>query len=728
MQDEDKNKIEENLEEDATIALFGAHSAGKTTFIQAICAQSKIPKLRSNPENNIIIYPVNGATQAYLADLNESYIKGHFPSPNKEEKELLFNIIEEGTRSKQIIFKVMDPPGEWLEPSAFKDSRYKTVQDFVKNVDCIYFFIEPSSFLDLPLMYVQKFLENYPRWWDDRFIREWNEMSQAITTKTTNGEKLNYFLANFKINPQLLSENGDISQAIQAILNSQQGDDEKLNLWRGLFMDHLFINDFGDQEINLQTMYWGPDRTSKCQSIPNAPDSIKIKRVNQLCEIADIFTKNQPNAHEQLLVNLLRSNNYTAQQTVENGLVNFTVANRKRQLVGQPISLIVPKCDQIPGFNEDSSPVTQLIPKELDDLRYVLKFDEFKEKLCDYWRGKLGSDTLINNLLSTYSGMISLLLNHQMDFQIFFVTGVGKVVFDVQAARYRPPLTGPKPRGVREPLAWFTQRYRRGAWAKRRIQILFRWGVAGIVFMALPVYLHVYSKKLDGVLIGSSVDETVLMSLSGWPMLGTGDLKEIMALVRKHQSMVSRVKGFRDSLTCQGTPNEIRPLLDNADKILNEFKRYSQELPVCRNRRIVEFGQMIAQLERTITTLNSWNRDGIKFRFPNTFDIGQNRRLQIILTDKNGILASDKISLGQDLTWKPGMFLTIKVDPDNIGGLYSRSDSIPNIDLLDPSKSIMLTVVQSQTNITENIPLSLAFLHDSFCHTLQEAMPPIPTY
>ncbi len=128
---------EEHLEEHATIALFGAHSAGKTTFIQAICAQSIRPELRNNPANKIVIHPVGNASQIYLLDLDVSYMKGHFPAPTKDEKELFFYIQEEDTSSSNI-FKIMDPPGEWLEPSQYtKNAEYNKVKEFVKDADCI---------------------------------------------------------------------------------------------------------------------------------------------------------------------------------------------------------------------------------------------------------------------------------------------------------------------------------------------------------------------------------------------------------------------------------------------------------------------------------------------------------------------------------------------------------------------------------------------------------------
>ena len=459
-----KSKTDDEMKHDVTIALFGAHSAGKSTYVQAICSQKGDDYGRP-----IRVSPIGSRSQDYIAQLDDSYARGFFPKATVSENQLKLYARYDHSNVGGLVFEMLDPPGEWVEVGGLKhdDPNRIKIQSYVNQADTLFFFAEPNTF-DSTLLQkeVEEAIPRLKTWKTER-EKYWNRFRGTLEKEMEFDEKLRIFLKYLPIPSERKKHDSSVAEAASFILSCASiGDEEKYDLLEGLFEDWSILALFESNQLNLQPLYWG-ETMDRAKILPRRPDSLShqsqvaveplVQRVYQLNSIAKELSSTS-NPHAPLsarLLRILQSDNLAALRSLIAGLTDLiTHSNSKTELLQhKPIAIIVPKCDQLPGF-ENSSPIISLIPGKLMCLRHTRDLENFKQELTSYWTHEQqfsGAEELIDSLFNEerYGQMIRDLMNIRANFQVFFVTAVGEVFFDQQSRSFLPPVNGPSPRGVR---------------------------------------------------------------------------------------------------------------------------------------------------------------------------------------------------------------------------------------------------------------------------------------
>ena len=160
-----------------------------------------------------------------------------------------------------------------------------------------------------------------------------------------------------------------------------------------------------------------------------------------------------------------------------------------------PIGLMITKADAIPGFEHENQ--VNLISRSAEYLK-AKSFVDFVDGICDQYHVKqdIVFQEQVRTLLQSMSIFFDFLMTLSMDFQVFFLSSVGKVRSEEQPdgqTLVRPP-ENPSGIGVKAPFLWVVDTIRQ----RERIAKFnaVRRGVFSLAVVVLMIYSLVYGLHL----------------------------------------------------------------------------------------------------------------------------------------------------------------------------------------------------------------------------------------
>ena len=494
-----------------SVALFGTASTGKTTYVQSVCSENNLEDyewLRFEPSEPVSV--------DYVRNLQARYDRGQWPEPNEEEARLPFQVrYRRKKNARQDIYGItlLDPPGEWLGfrevskkntqagtqsqstdiradegsgvfiPDAQEDSQdvRASVQEFINESDFVLFFAEPSTFLsEFAHSYINENISKLYEW-RDQFQKDWAQIEAKLLDDNLSQEgKLKAYLTMGGLGQGIATDGGPFSKAAEVIMglpttgtryNPETLEDtpvtqaDSIELLRLLYIDQFLLEEVdGVAKFMLEVLYRNP--VAEQRAIPLTElkvQGLPFYQVGKFLHIFDYLGEKDREVAVPLLVTAL-SNSTDSLSAASGALAQMIGShidrdgNLKKQI---PVAIVVPKCDLVPGLKDkESDKYAYLIPEELRHLRYDSDIGELERSLIAHWTGEgwKEADEVISGLFYSYRGMITNLADSRIDYQVFFVSAVGSVRWDDASQKYLPPVGGPKPRWVRKPFLWYSER------------------------------------------------------------------------------------------------------------------------------------------------------------------------------------------------------------------------------------------------------------------------------
>jgi hypothetical protein len=176
----------------------------------------------------------------------------------------------------------------------------------------------------------------------------------------------------------------------------------------------------------------------------------------------------------------------------------------KQKLIN--IAVVVTKADKLSPFQQTSPRPTILIPDQLRRYQNIKRgnIQTFTQALSEYWeKVDYRWPTIIRQLFETYEHFFKDLCNIKGDYQVFFVSAVGDVVWDTETRKTRPPATI-RPQGIEKPVEWCVRQI-----ARHKIN---RLGIAKH-FLILPLLaLIIWPLQTFNKNVGVALKETEILN------------------------------------------------------------------------------------------------------------------------------------------------------------------------------------------------------------------------
>jgi len=481
------------------IALFGCRAAGKTVYMASLYDAY-------NARTSGLQVSFDGAQSGvYLAELQKSILKHPrtWPAPNVKENEVRLTLELESAlaaASPTVNIQFFDPPGEWLALSTAKqeqaasNNRQKML-DFVAEADGIFFFFEPDNFafqvlrdkIKRALPELQDWAQNVDKRLDD-----------LITTlKTKEGNILAQLQSeNFLVPLVEKDDQEEMVREIEGVLDSKENIDSRL---KGLFRDAELKYLLRKYELNVEPILAEAQESSQTRTPSGKPVDVLFRIIELIQESAASEDKDTELLQDIVSYFKIESNNRLT-AAMERLQEIRKKAERKSNAAERSIALIIAKADELEVFRQSPEKPYVLIPPELEHLKFKSdddRFSNFREALEDYWEKQDPRwPAIINQLFNgPFKGLFLRLMNFPGDFQIFFVSSVGKVERDKSGFVQPPPGENDfKPKGVDQPVLWTARKIYSHAMVHQAKRRLLRGAIWLLVLLLISLLFYLFLK------------------------------------------------------------------------------------------------------------------------------------------------------------------------------------------------------------------------------------------
>ncbi|RKZ88104.1 MAG: hypothetical protein DRR19_12890 [Candidatus Parabeggiatoa sp. nov. 1] len=509
-----KKIVVEEKKSDYKAAIFGLRAAGKTVLLTT-CYQ-----VLRNSQEGVKITLSDRNTASYFLSLSENLLKSPptWPAASIAANEIVWSVAIESEKNHppQIDYQLYDPPGGFLQLSTDDehDEAVQKIRDFVANADAVLFLFEPDNFAFSILE--EKVQASLPD------LVEWVKSIQANNNDADNRLKstVNNLIERFSENTQAHSTDITFLRSIWEELGLRLFQPEKeedwRELWLNLYQGILSVKDFSlDDKKELLYLYF-LDAEFKyvllkhelniqpiLEGLEAQRETATYKKVGILYPF---FSELQISIRNENFDNLIAT--ITGYFKVESNTRLMAAIQQLTEIVTKTkagghhryIGVVITKADEISAFNQPGQRPYTLIPQEFELLKHKSgqgRFDKFRDALIDYWKERFpGFSGVINDLFNgPLKGFLGDLMRYPGDFQIFFVSAVGKARRDKHGIPQPPRILDPQ--GIDAPWEWMTRKLLANRKVINSIGSLIRWGTVPVILLVLPVLLFSYNNRLS---------------------------------------------------------------------------------------------------------------------------------------------------------------------------------------------------------------------------------------
>jgi len=527
-------------------AIFGLRAAGKTVLLSM-----SYHFLRDSTEG-VKITLNDRDTARYFESLSENMLKSPptWPAASIAASEVIWSVTidSEKRNPPQIDYQLYDPPGGFLQLSGAEENKaVQKIRDFVANADAILFLFEPDNFAFSILEdKVRSSLNDLVEWVKSVETDSYNRLKSAAASIARSSTDNNFL-------PSIWEE-------IDLKLPKPQTEEDWQELWLDLYDGILNVEEFSSDDkeellylylLDAEFKYVLLRHELNTQPILEHSDAPRQTATNKKVGIlSPFFSELQIAIINQNFDDLIaiivgyfkvESNSRlmaAVQQLTE--IVTKTKAGGHHRYIG----VVITKADEIPAFNKPGQRPNILIPAELELLKHqsgLGRFDQLRDALIKYWQERFtGFTGVINDLFSgPLKGFIADLMRYPGDFQIFFVSAVGKARRDEHGIPQPPKIL--EPQGIDAPWEWMTRKLLANRKVIDSIGCLIKWGTVPIVLAILPVLFFSYNNSLSNAQSLESQDEKVEQAIEQYTTLSMLPVPEQQNVIG-HRAKLLRVK------------------------------------------------------------------------------------------------------------------------------------------------------------------------------------------